>query len=64
MTRKIDVDKVNDFIDQLYEDIQIKHPEYIEEIKTKKVISDELDANLKETMKAFVEQYLKVNAAG
>ncbi len=64
MTRKIAVDKVNDFIKELFENIEITHPEYIEEIKTKKVISDELDKNLKETMKAFVEQFLKVNAEG
>lgn len=64
MTRKIKVDKVNDFINQLFEHIQINHPEYIDEIKTQKIISDDLDKNLKEVMKAFVEQFLKVNAEG
>ncbi len=64
MTRKIAVDKVTEFITQLYEDIQMNHPEYIEEITSQKVISNELESNLKETMKAFVEQFLKVNAEG
>jgi len=64
MTRKVAVDKVTEFITQLYEDIQMNHPEYIEEITSQKVISNELESNLKETMKAFVEQFLKVNAEG
>ncbi len=64
MTRKVAVDKVTEFITQLYEDIQMNHPEYIEDITSQKVISNELESNLKETMKAFVEQFLKVNAEG
>ena len=36
----------------------------IEEIKTQKVINNDLDKKLKEVMKAFVEQFLKVNAEG
>ena len=64
MTRKISVDKVNDFVNELYENISINYPEIIEEIKTEKVISNDLDKKLKEVMKAFVEQFLKVNAEG
>ena len=58
-TKQIPVDHVVDFINQLYEDIRIHHEEYLTEIAEKKVISDELNAKLKEVMSAYVDQYLK-----
>lgn len=64
MTRKISVDKVKDFVNELFQHISLNHPEIIEEIKTQKIISNDLDKQLKEVMKAFVEQFLKVNAEG
>lgn len=64
MTRRISVDKVKDFVNELFQHISLNHPEMIEEIKDKKIISNDLDKQLKEVMKAFVEQFLKVNAEG
>jgi len=58
-TRKIPVENTVDFVNKLYEEINVRHPEYIEEINTQKVISNELEASLKETMSAFVDSYLK-----
>lgn len=58
-TRKIPVANTVDFINKVFEEITIRHPEYLEEINTQKVISPELEANLKELMSAFVESYLK-----
>lgn len=58
-TRKIPVSNTVDFINKLQEEIVARHPEYLEEIKTQKIISKELETNLKETMSAFVESYLK-----
>lgn len=64
-TKKIPVDHTVDFIQKLYEEISIRHSEYLDEINTEKVISKELEASLKETMGAFVESYLKtVEQAG
>lgn len=64
MTKKVPVNKIKDFISQLYENIKINHPEYLEEILEEKVLSNELISNLKTAMKAFVEQYLKANVEG
>ena len=58
-TKEVPVENVVEFVNQLLDHIQASHSEYIEEIKEKKVISSELEANLKACMKAFVEQYLK-----
>ena len=58
-TKKIPVEHTVSFINSLYEEINARHPEYLEEIKTNKVISSELEKNLKETMSAFVESFLK-----
>lgn len=64
-TKKIPVDHTVDFIQKLYEEISIRHSEYLDEINAEKVISKELEASLKETMGAFVESYLKtVEQAG
>lgn len=63
-TRKISVDKVSLFIDELYKEIQLNHNEVITEIDTNKVLSDELVAKLKDIMSAFVEKFLKINKEG
>ncbi len=60
-TKTIEIEKVNQFIDGLIEHIKIRHPEYLEEIKTEKIISEDLDKKLKEIMEAFVHQFKKVN---
>lgn len=63
-TKTIPVAKVTPFVNGLYEEIKLNHGDVIEEIQTKKVISDELAAKLKEIMGAFVERFLKVNKEG
>ena len=63
-TRKIDVEKVSLFVDELYKEIQLNHEDVINEIDTNKVISDELAAKLKNIMSAFVEKFLMIHKAG
>lgn len=63
-TKTIAVEDVTTFIDELIEHIQMTHPEYMEEIITKKEISSELDQNLKDTIGAFVTQFEKSHPRG
>ncbi len=63
-TKRINVDKVTDFVNELYEEIRLNHNHIVEEIQTKKVISDELSNEMKEVMTAFVEKFLTVNKEG
>ena len=63
-TKTIAVKDVTTFIDELIEHIQMTHPEYMEEIITKKEISSELDQNLKDTIGAFVTQFEKSHPRG
>lgn len=58
-TKQIPVDRVATFVGELYSQITARYPQYIEEIKTTKVISKELEAGLKEAMQAYVTQFLK-----
>ena len=39
------------------------HPEFITEIETQKVISNELEAKMKEATGAYVDQFLKTQGA-
>lgn len=57
--KTVDVTNVIRFMNELVEHIQLTHPEYIEEIKVEKVISDDLTNSLKELMGAFVIQFEK-----
>lgn len=63
-TKQIAVTKVNMFMDELYQFIQNQHPEIIDQIQQEKSIGDELTLKMKEVMKAFVENFLKVNKDG
>ena len=63
-TKKIPVKKVSAFVNELFEEMKLNHSDMVEEIQTKKVISDELASGLKEVMSAFVEKFLKVNKEG
>lgn len=63
-TKALAVDHVTSFMNELVEHIQMTHPEYIEEIKTQKVISEDLDKALKEVMRAFETQFSKTIAKG
>lgn len=56
---EIKVSDVKDFEEQSLKQIHTVHPEYIEEIKEKKVISPELETKLHEFYKDFVAEYLK-----
>lgn len=44
--------------------MKLNHADIIEEIETKKVISDELANQMKEVMSAFVDKFLIVNKEG
>ena len=63
-TKRISVDKVTDFVNELYEEVRLNHNHILEEIKERKVISDELSNQMKEVMNAFVEKFLTVNKEG
>lgn len=63
-TKQIAITKVNMFMDELYQFIQNQHPEIINQIQQEKSIDDELTLKMKEVMKAFVENFLKVNKDG
>ena len=63
-TKNVPVKKVSTFVVELFEEIKLNHADIIEEIQTKKVISDELSTHMKEVMNAFVEKFLKVNKEG
>lgn len=63
-TKTIPVKKVIPFINELYQEVKLNHPNIIEDILTHKAISDELSIQMKEVMNAFVNQFLKVNKEG
>jgi len=63
-TKTIPVKKVSAFVNELFDEMKLNHGDIIEEIQTKKVISDELATQMKEVMSAFVEKFLKVNKEG
>ena len=44
------------------ENVQLNHPEFISTIETEKVISEELDAKMREAIGAYVDQFLKMNS--
>lgn len=63
-TKTIEVSKIPEFMNQLVEYVQMKNPEYIEEIKVNKEISDTLEVNLKDIIGAFVTQFEKTVIKG
>ncbi len=63
-TKTIQTKRMAEFMEGLVENITISHPDYLEEINTKKVLSDELISALKETMQAYVSQFEKLQKAG
>ena len=56
-TKTIPVSQITLFMDELVDHIQREHGEYIQELLETKEISAQLESNLKETMKAFVEHF-------
>ena len=55
---KIALDDIKDFEQQSLETLKVQHPEYLKEIKDKKVISDELKENLKAFFATFRDEFL------
>ena len=53
-TKTIPVSKVKQFVDELYREMEAKHPEIIEDIHTQKSISDELAQKMKDVMKIML----------
>jgi F-type H+-transporting ATPase subunit alpha len=64
LTKTIKIEKMTEFMDGLVDNITAKHPEYIKEIEEKKVLSDALSSDLKTAMKAYVEQFERLQTAG
>ncbi|KRN49595.1 F0F1 ATP synthase subunit alpha [Kandleria vitulina DSM 20405] len=64
LTKTIKIEKMTEFMDGLVDNITVKHPEYIKEIEEKKVLSDALSSDLKTAMKAYVEQFERLQTAG
>ena len=56
---KVKVADVKDFEQKSIESLRTSHPEYLEEIKEKKIISPALDKKLSEFYGAFTEKYLQ-----
>ena len=63
-TKTIPVHKVSQFVNELYQEMQYNHADMITAIETEKVISDDLAAQMKEIMGAFVDKFLVVNKEG
>ena len=51
------IDKVPDFEEKALQDIRANYPEFLTEIETNKVISDELEGKLAEFYKSFSQRY-------
>ena len=51
------IDKVRDFEEKALQDIRANYPEFLTEIETNKVISDELEGKLAEFYKSFSQRY-------
>lgn len=58
-TKNVPVSHIPEYMDRLLEQIRMTHEDLIDEIKATKDISNELDAKLKEAMRAFTTDYLK-----
>lgn len=55
---KVNLDEIKDFEEKSLEALKIKHPEYLREIKEKKVLSDELTEKLKTFFATFRDEFL------
>ncbi len=63
-TKTIEVNQINEFMDGLLQHIKMNHPEYFTEIVETKVISNELEDKLKDTMEKYVLQFKKTSVQG
>ena len=55
---KLKLDDIKEFEGKYLEDLRANYPEYLKEIKDKKVISEELKEKLKEYFGAFSQEFL------
>ncbi len=60
---KLELKEVNDFEQSALKALKANHPEYLEEIADKKVLSDELDKKLTEFYDNFLNEYKKIEEA-
>ena len=59
--RDIEVEQVKAFEEGLHNEIHASNPEIFDEINTKGIISEELDARLRDVIKAYVEKFKMLN---
>ena len=59
--RDIEVEQIKAFEEGLHNEIRTSHPEIFEEINAKGILSEELDARLREVIKAYVEKFKMLN---
>ena len=60
---KLELKEVNDFEQSALKALKANHPEYLEEIADKKVLSDELDKKLTEFFNNFLNEFKKIEEA-
>ncbi|MBQ2810893.1 MAG: F0F1 ATP synthase subunit alpha [Alphaproteobacteria bacterium] len=60
---KISLDDVKEFEQKSIEELRVNYPQYLSEIKEKKVISDELNKQLREFFVAFRDKFLSLEKA-
>jgi F-type H+/Na+-transporting ATPase subunit alpha len=53
----VPVERVSEYETQMLAFVERKYPEILEEIKEKKIISDELDAKMKKALGEFAEVF-------
>lgn len=59
----VKVEKVQEYMDGLVEKFAVAHSDLLDEIREKKVLSDELTAKLKEAVKAYTTQFENLQKA-
>ena len=61
--KNVKVEKVQEYMDGLVEKFAVSHSDLLDEIREKKVLSDELTAKLKEAVKAYTTQFENLQKA-
>ena len=60
---KISLDDVKEFEQKSIEELRVNYPQYLSDIKEKKVISDELNKQLREFFVTFRDKFLSLEKA-
>lgn len=63
-TKTIEVELIAKFMDELVSFFGLSYPQYVEEIKVQKAISDDLESSLKAAMSEFVKNFEQTNVEG